>query len=542
MAEEQKTVVADVPKTEESPAAPVPVVEPATEEAPAAEAPKTEEPAAATEDKPAEEDKKEEVKPIEEGQLGHKAQGASFPKNLIPSKEFFFFGTDSYEPKALAGYLKNEKSTATYQANVAWASETGKGLLFSGDKKAPTGIINLSDASEPETDGAVKFTLTSKGNKHSFKAANTAERDNWVAQFKAKIAEAKELATTVTESETYKKTLDSFKPAAPAKKEEKAAEEPKEDPAKTEEPAATEAAAAAEAAPAEDAAKEETKAEETRPEIKPSKSKRSSFFGFINKKDEAKEVKKDEPKDEPKAEEAVVADTPAEGTEAPKVEETPATEAAPAEEAKPAESPKEKVPKRNSFFGGILSKKEKKVAEAKPAEATEAPKEGETAAPAETAPVIPPVEATTPLADAVKDSSAAPAEGAEAPAATNGEAKKDAKEKRKSSLPFGIGKREKSPAPAEGEEKEKSSPKSAFSKLRATIKGKSAAKSEDKPAEETPKTEEAKAEETKAEETKADEAPKTEEAAPAATEDKPAEEAKPENVAATTTPAVTAAA
>jgi hypothetical protein len=64
-------------------------------------------------------------------------------RNLIPSKEFFFFGTDSYEPKALAGYLKNEKSAATYHANVAWASETGKGLLFSGDKKAPTGVINL---------------------------------------------------------------------------------------------------------------------------------------------------------------------------------------------------------------------------------------------------------------------------------------------------------------------------------------------------------------------------------------------------------------
>src|SRR5690606_17095952 len=143
---------------------------------------------------------------------------------------------------------------------------------------------------------------------------------------------------------------------------------------------------------------------------------------------------------------------------------------------------------------------EKKVAETS-AEATEAPKGGETAAPAETAPVIPPVEATTPLADEVKDGAAAPAEGAEAPAATNGESKKDAKEKRKSSLPFGIGKREKSPAPAEGEEK---SPKSAFSKLRATIKGKSAAKSEEKPAEETPK------EEAKAEETNADEAPKTE--------------------------------
>ncbi len=64
-------------------------------------------------------------------------------RNLIPSKEFFFFGTDAVETKSLASYGKHEKSQATYHANTAWASETGKGLLFIGDKKAPTGIINL---------------------------------------------------------------------------------------------------------------------------------------------------------------------------------------------------------------------------------------------------------------------------------------------------------------------------------------------------------------------------------------------------------------
>lgn len=64
-------------------------------------------------------------------------------RNLIPSKEFFFFGTDAFEPKALSTYQKHEKAAATAQANIAWASETGKGLLFIGDKKAPSGIINL---------------------------------------------------------------------------------------------------------------------------------------------------------------------------------------------------------------------------------------------------------------------------------------------------------------------------------------------------------------------------------------------------------------
>ncbi len=89
MADVQKTDIPQVAQPEEpAPAvAAAPAVEPAKEETPAApavEATTVEEPAAATtDDKPAEEAKpeeKEEVKPIEEGILGHKAQGASFPK------------------------------------------------------------------------------------------------------------------------------------------------------------------------------------------------------------------------------------------------------------------------------------------------------------------------------------------------------------------------------------------------------------------------------------------------------------------------------
>jgi hypothetical protein len=59
MAEEQKPTI-ELPKEE--------IAAPAVEAAEAA-------PALAVEDKPA-----EEVKAVEEGHLGHKAQGASFPK------------------------------------------------------------------------------------------------------------------------------------------------------------------------------------------------------------------------------------------------------------------------------------------------------------------------------------------------------------------------------------------------------------------------------------------------------------------------------
>ncbi|PHH59483.1 hypothetical protein CDD81_3150 [Ophiocordyceps australis] len=461
-----------------------------------------------------------------EGYLGHKAQGASFPKNLIPSKEFFFFGIENFEPKALQNYLKSAKSSETAHHNIAWASNTGKGLLFVGDKKNPTGIINLADASEPEIDGPNKFHLTSKGNKHSFKAASTAERDGWVSQLKHQISEAKKLASIVTESETYKQALSSLKPAPIVAKEDKAVNEP----AKDEEPAKAEEAPK-EGEAAKEEPKEDSKTEE--PKRRSASRKRASFFGF---------GKKEEKKEEHKSEEAApeAADTPAVTENTPDVEAAaaaPASDDKPAEEAVPAESPKEKPTpaKRNSFFGGVFSKKEKKPSDvAKSAEQTaEVPDESEAPVSDATAPVIPPVESTTPLAVDVSNPVTVPTEHVDA--APTSEAKKDVKEKRKSSLPFAFGKREKSPVPADGEDK---SGKSAFSKLRATIKGKTAAKTDDKAAEEVVK-DEAVAGESAKEVPAAEEAAK--EAAPATEATEPESENKPENVN-SPAPVVTAAA
>ncbi|RDA92911.1 hypothetical protein CP533_3887 [Ophiocordyceps camponoti-saundersi (nom. inval.)] len=529
MAEEQKPVV-DAPEAVkvEAPAVEQPAL---SETAPVAatEAKVTDEtkPTEATEAAEAPKDvKKDELKSVEEGYLAHKAQGASFPKNLIPSKEFFFFGSDAIEPKHLAHYQKTEKSTDVAHENIAWASHTGKGLLFLGDKKAPHGVINLANASDPEVDGSHKFHFTSKGNKHSFKANSTPERDSWIAQLKLKIAEAKELASSVTESEAYKKTHETFKPvpatAVPVKD-----DKPVEDAAKTDEPAK------AEETPKEgEAAKDDVKDEE--PKRRSASRKRASFFAFGGGK---KEEKKDEAKAEAAPAVAAAASAAEPATEA---EETPAAEAATEDAVPTAESPKEKPapPKRNSFFGGVFSKKEKKPADSKAVdEAPEATTESELPTTTDaTAPVIPPVESTTPLAVDVPSTTAAPTETAEATAA-NSEAKKDTKEKRKSSLPFAFGKRDKSPVPAEGEDK---AGMSAFSKLRATIKGKSAAKPDDKVTEEGVKEEAAAAAaaETK-KDTSAEAAHEASSAAPEASA--PEAENKPENVA-SATPAVTAAA
>lgn len=148
---------------------------PAAEAAPAAaEGNATAEGAAATEEAKKEEDAKEEakdeskkdeeVKPIEEGYLEHKGQGANFPKyviarhckesangpnlarrNFIYSKQFFWFGSEPVELKSVASFKADKVADVAHHV-IAWAAETGKGLLFfseKADKAAPSGAIQL---------------------------------------------------------------------------------------------------------------------------------------------------------------------------------------------------------------------------------------------------------------------------------------------------------------------------------------------------------------------------------------------------------------
>ncbi|RYP62074.1 hypothetical protein DL770_009649 [Monosporascus sp. CRB-9-2] len=502
---------------------------PATEAVPAGETTTaTETPAQATEtaaatETPAaaEEPKKEEVEPIEAGTLEHKGAPASFPKNMIFSKNHFWFGSEAMSSDKLATYLKNEKATIISHHVVSWAAETGKGLLFiakESDKATPIGAIPLADASEPTTDGANKFSFTSKGHKHAFKAPTTAVRDNWVSQLKLKIAEAKELAATVTESENYKHTMESLNPTAAPKKEEKAAETPKEE--------------VAPEAPKEDTAVEEEKKDEVKEEKKEDKKdrrsasrKRASRFGnFLGKKED--------PKKETPAEEKPAEDKPAETTgtaaaEAP-AESTPATEPVvetsatetPAAPAETAESPKEAsarpaTSKRSSIFSLPFGKK-KSATESEAAPVTPVKETTAEAEPvAESAPVIPAMETSEPLSTEVTSPATAPTETTEVAPATNGEPKKEMKsDKRKSSLPFSFGKKDKAATSDEEGEKVKSPP--FFSKLRQTVKGKGKAeeKPAEKPAAEKPAETAEPAAESKPEEAAAVEA-KPEEAAPA---------------------------
>lgn len=67
-------------------------------------------------------------------------------RGLRFSKRFFYFSNDPVEAKQLSVFQQNEKP-AVANSIVAWATQTGKGLLFltkrAEDKTTPAGIFNL---------------------------------------------------------------------------------------------------------------------------------------------------------------------------------------------------------------------------------------------------------------------------------------------------------------------------------------------------------------------------------------------------------------
>lgn len=231
------------------------------------------------------------------------------------SKRTFFLGEEPVSVDNLSTYLRGEKPE-TGNATAAWSSHTGKGLLFfvkhAEEKKQPQGVLNLAEASDIEKASQHEFTFKIHGHKHTFKAANDAERDAWVVSIEKAMAEAKANKDAVTSSEIYKETLASLAKAHPVHAGaagRKSVDAPRPRAGSSSSSSSSDAEAAAK------------KAKKSRSASR--SGKRHSLFGnFMNKKDEH-----DAKKEEKKEDKAVEADKPA--TEA--VEEPVAAEAAPLE-------------------------------------------------------------------------------------------------------------------------------------------------------------------------------------------------------------------
>jgi hypothetical protein len=535
--EETPVVVPAAEPVVEAPAA----TEAAATEAPAAEAPKETPvengeatPAAAeTTEATAEQSKeeaKEEITPATEGVLGHKGPG--LVKGLRFSKRFFYFSDEPVEAKQLSVFQQNEKP-AVANPIVAWATQTGKGLLFltkrAEDKATPAGIFNLAEISDLAKDGANEFLFKVNGQKHTFQASNAAERDSWFVALEAKTAEAKAEKETIVASEGYKAELEKLtKPvvAEPAKKPVEAKEEAKKE----------------EAAPVEEAkeTKETTEAKDKAKSRSQSRKRASIFGSFLGKKEETEEKKEEKTEDakpveaaaEPVAETSAAAEATEAAAPAPAEEKKEETEAK--KEEKKAESPAPKS-KRTSLFGNFFQKVTSPSHEKSEKEAA-AP--AETSAVSSTAPQLenPVEEAAVKPIEPETVTTAAAATEAEAPketAAQSPTAETPAgKDKRRTSFfgNFGKKKGDSDNEGADGEAKAKGN------KLGGLFRKPSKAVKLDN--KEASAKEEDKAEPT-AQETSAEAAPAEEASKPA--EAPAAEEAKPATVAATSTPVQAAA-
>jgi hypothetical protein len=335
------------------------------------------------------------------------------------------------------------------------------------------------------------------GTKHVFQASTPTERESWIAAIKASSAEGKDAAEGIKGSEGYKEQHSLLsKPATVTPVAVAGATTSKEPETKKEEKAE---------------AKEEKKEEKAARKSRSGSRKRNSIFenfGLRSKKDEQAEAKKEEKVETKEA-------TPAESTATPvtaapldapgAVVAAPVVEPAKTEVATPApvETAKPATPanKRNSSIFGSLSSKfgqKKSVSEAKPSEAAPAVpvKDADIVEPVSAeAPVIPVPEASEPLAAAVASPATVPVtevtngvpETEEDKPEVKPETKSEPVQKRKSSLPFGLGLSKEKKDEVDGE-KPKSSP---FAKLRQTIKGKTSPKAAEKTPEKAPeKTEE----------------------------------------------------
>ncbi|GAM83553.1 hypothetical protein ANO11243_015410 [Dothideomycetidae sp. 11243] len=487
-------------------------------------------PVIAAEEKPAETAvaKDASVEPITSGVLGYKAPGLlkygqppccdlgssdHYIRHLKSSKRYFWLGNEPISTQHLSHYLRGTEAKIAHPV-AAWSSQTGKGLLFlvktEAEKNHPQDVLPLADATDVHKSAAQEFSFKIHGEKHTFKAANDAERNGWFVAIEEAVKEAKASKDGIRRSDGYQDTVkhlgmhhfhnETWKPAAlaggiaaggaaattiAAKKEEhhESATEPAEPAARVNSTRSVSSS--------DDAAKRDKN--DAKKSRSVSRGKRASIFGSLLGKKEDKEVKKDEEKAEEKpATEGHVADAALTGGAATTValkdkhEETqpePVTTAAPAAPIAPIVAPetseeiKEDAPvspkpsKRNSFFGSFYQKvrsptQEKKESEVAPIvpPKDEAPVLAEPVAPVinepTEAPAMSAVKPTEPSTEAIKTEEAEiPATAATTPvvAEEKKEVKAETPKKEKESFLGNLLSKARAKSPAAGKRETKES-------------------------------------------------------------------------------------
>lgn len=115
-------------------------------------------------------------------------------------------------PQELNSYMRGEKPEIAHPV-VAWASQTGKGLLFFSKKgdsshKQPGHVLPLYDATDLKKQGQHDITFKVGGHEHTLKAASDAERDGWYMSIEKAVELGKASKDEIHEGEGYKVELE----------------------------------------------------------------------------------------------------------------------------------------------------------------------------------------------------------------------------------------------------------------------------------------------------------------------------------------------
>jgi hypothetical protein len=108
--------------------------------------------------------------------------------------------------------MRGEKPEVAH-AVVAWASQSGKGLLFFNkkgetSKKNPGHVLALYDATDLKKQSPHEIAFKLNGQEHVLKATSDSERDGWYMSIEKAIEIGKSQKEEIRESEGYKAEME----------------------------------------------------------------------------------------------------------------------------------------------------------------------------------------------------------------------------------------------------------------------------------------------------------------------------------------------
>jgi hypothetical protein len=133
-------------------------------------------------------------------------------RTIVPSKREFWLSDAPLTPQHLDLYMRGEKPETSH-AVAAWATQTGKGLLFFNKKgetnrQRPHSVLPLYDAVDLKKSHPHEIAFRIGGHEHTLKAANDAERDGWYISLQRAMEVGKAEKETIRSSEGYKAEIE----------------------------------------------------------------------------------------------------------------------------------------------------------------------------------------------------------------------------------------------------------------------------------------------------------------------------------------------